>query len=122
MKTAAASPPAIPSRFVALLLALVTMLVYLPACFHDFIYFDDPTYVTDNNIVQSGLTWAGLKWAFTGSHGSNWHPLTWLSHMMDCQLFGLNAGAQHCVSVIIHAVNVALLFVLWFRMTGALWP
>jgi Tfp pilus assembly protein PilF len=111
-----------PARFIGLFLALATLLVYLPVCFHDFILFDDPTYVTDNPVVQDGISWAGIKWAFAGWHASNWHPLTWLSHMLDCQLFGLNAGAQHFVNALFHAANALLLFRLWRRLTGALWP
>ncbi len=73
-------------------------------------------------IVQAGLTWDGFHWAFTSFHAANWHPLTWLSHMLDCELFGLNPGAQHFVNVLFHAANAALLFVLLLRLTNALWP
>ena len=122
-KSAAAEPAPDPrARLVGLVLALVTVLVYLPVCFHDFIYFDDPSYVTDNPVVQGGLTWAGFKWAFLGWHAGNWHPLTWLSLELDCQLFGLNAGAQHFVNVLFHASSTVLLFRLWYRLTKALWP
>ncbi len=82
-------------RIIRLLLALITLLLYLPVATHDFINYDDSDYVTDNPNVQKGLTWAGVKWAFTTGHASNWHPLTWLSHMLDCELFALNAGAHH---------------------------
>lgn len=109
-------------RLIALLLALTTLLVYLPAARDGFINFDDQTYVTENSVVQNGLTWAGIKWAFITGHGSNWHPVTWLSHMTDCELFGLNPGGHHLVSVLFHAANAALLFGLWFRLTGRLWP
>lgn len=111
-----------PVRLIGLMLALVTVVVYLPAGFHDFIVFDDPSYVTDNTVVQNGLTWDGLKWAFAGWHASNWHPLTWISHELDCELFGLNPGAQHMVNVLFHAANVVLLFHLWLRLTGRCWP
>jgi tetratricopeptide (TPR) repeat protein len=110
------------ARLAGLILALLTLLVYLPVCFHDFIFFDDPEYVTDNPVVQAGLTGAGLKWAFVGWHAANWHPLTWLSHMLDCQLVGLNPGAQHFINVLFHAANVVLVFHLWRRLTGTLWP
>ena len=106
----------------ALLLALVTLLVYLPVADHVFSIFDDNDYVTKNHVVLHGLAWAGVKWAFTTWHASNWHPLTWLSHMLDCELFGLNAGAHHVVNALFHAANAALLFGLLFRLTGALWP
>jgi Flp pilus assembly protein TadD len=108
-------------RIVCVLLALVTLLVYLPVRHYAFVDYDDPVYVTDNPIVQAGLTWSGFQWAFTTGHASNWHPLTWLSHMVDCQLFGLNAGAHHLVNVFFHAANVVLLFLLLLRMTSALW-
>ncbi len=109
-------------RLIGLLLALITLLVYLPAAYHGFSIFDDDDYVTENHVVQNGLTWAGIKWAFTTGHASNWHPLTWLSHMTDCALFGLNSGAHHFVNVLFHAANVALLFVLLLRLTGLIWP
>jgi tetratricopeptide (TPR) repeat protein len=109
------------ARQVALVLTFVTFLVYLPACFHDFIDLDDLAYVSENQMVRAGLSWAGLKWAFTTMTGSNWHPLTWLSHMLDCQLFGLNAGAQHCVNLLLHTANTVLLFLFWLRTTRALW-
>ncbi|MDR3459468.1 MAG: tetratricopeptide repeat protein [Verrucomicrobiae bacterium] len=110
------------TRLAGLLLALVTVLVYLPVCFHAFIDFDDPSYVTDNATVQGGLTWHGFIWAFSGWHASNWHSLTWLSHQLDCQLFGLNAGAHHFINVLFHTMNVVLLFRLWQRLTNAFWP
>jgi len=110
------------SRFIGLLLALLTLLVYLPAARHGFSIFDDDDYVTGNRIVQNGLTRTGVIWAFTTRHSSNWHPVTWLSHMTDCELFGLNPGAHHVVNVLLHALNAALLFALLFRLTSALGP
>jgi tetratricopeptide (TPR) repeat protein len=109
-------------RLITLLLALGTLLVYLPLGHHGFSLFDDTDYVTNNPVVQNGLTWGGLRWAFVTWHASNWHPLTWLSHMLDCELFGLNAAAHHIVNVLFHAANAALLFTLLRRLTGALWP
>lgn len=109
-------------RIIGLLLALITLVVYLPAGRHDFIVFDDPDYVTENRVVQQGITAKGIAWAFTSFHASNWHPVTWLSHMLDCGLFGLNPGAQHIVSALIHAVNAVLVFVLLFQLTRKLWP
>ena len=98
-------------RTIALLLALITLVAYLPVTRDGFLNFDDDDYVTNNPVVQNGLTLAGIKWAFTTWHAGNWHPLTWLSHMTDCQLFGLNAGAQHLVNVMFHMANAVLL--LW---------
>ncbi len=76
----------------------------------------------DNLIVQNGLTLAGVKWAFTTGYLCNWHPLTWLSHMTDCALFGVNAGAHHLVNVLFHSANVALLFILMLRLTKYIRP
>ncbi len=109
-------------RLVGLLLALVTLLAYLPVTRDNFINYDDQVYVTENHFVQNGLTWAGVKWAFTTGYASNWHPVTWLSHMLDCELFGLNAGAHHSVNLLLHAANVILLFLLLLRLTQELWP
>jgi protein O-mannosyl-transferase len=109
-------------RSIGLLLGLLTLLVYLPATSFHFIDFDDPDYVTDNNFVQNGLTFSGIKWAFSGAHASNWHPLTWLSHMADCDLFRLNPAGPHLVNILFHAANTTLLFLLVFELTKKLWP
>jgi tetratricopeptide (TPR) repeat protein len=82
--------------------------------------FDDPQYVGDNRSLTRGLTWQGVSWAFTTRHAGNWHPLTWLSHMLDVRLFGLDAGAHHLTSVALHVANTLLLFGLLHAMTGAL--
>ena len=105
-------------RFIALLLVLGTLAVYLPASHHGFTLFDDNDYVTENPMVENGLTWAGVKWAFTTWHASNWHPLTWISHMADCQMAGLNPSVPHCENVLFHAANAVLLFALLLRLTG----
>ena len=81
-------------RLIAARLALATLLVFAPVGSFQFVNYDDPDYVTGNPIVQTGLTLAGIQWAFTTGCANNWHPLTWLSHMTDCELFKLNAGAQ----------------------------
>ena len=109
-------------RPIGLLLALITLLAYWPVTHDGFIIYDDQDYVTNNRVVQNGLTWAGVKWAFTTGHASNWHPVTWLSHMLDCELFGLNAGAHHSVNLLLHAANAVLLFLLLLRLTQELWP
>jgi tetratricopeptide (TPR) repeat protein len=109
-------------RIIALLLALVTFIVYLPTAHFEFTNYDDNDYVTANPNVQSGLTLAGVMWAFTTGHAGNWHPVTWLSHMTDVTLFGMNPGAHHFVNALFHAANAALLFVLLFRLTKRLWP
>ena len=102
-------------------LALVTLAVFLPLAWQGFVNYDDSDYVTENAHVKGGLRWAGIVWAFTSGHASNWHPLTWLSHMMDYQLFGLWGGGHHLVSVGLHIANTLLLLLLLRRMTGALW-
>ena len=86
-----------------------------------FVQYDDPGYVTENTHVQKGLTGGSIAWAFTTTEATNWHPLTWLSHMMDVQLFGMNPGGHHLTSLLLHILNAILLFLLLFRMTGALW-
>ena len=106
---------------VLLLLAAATLLAYWPVFHCLFLNFDDPDYVTDNWVVQRGLTLHGLAWAFITSHAANWHPLTWLSHMLDCQLFGLSPAAHHATNLLFHTLNSLLLFGLLKRMTGALW-
>ncbi len=103
------------------LLFLVVAGVFLPAVTHEFIRYDDPAYITENPHVTSGLSWANVRWAFTSIEASNWHPLTWISHMADCQLFGLWAGGHHLTSVLLHALNTLLLFLALRRMTGAPW-
>jgi tetratricopeptide (TPR) repeat protein len=103
------------------LLFLATALLYLPIGRNDFVNYDDPDYVTSNAQVQSGFSRTSLIWAFTTGAASNWHPLTWLSHMLDWQLFGDKAGGHHLVSIAFHAVNAALLFLVWRRLTGAHW-
>ena len=108
-------------RLIALLLMLITLAIYLPAASNGFLNFDDDEYITANPVVRSGLTLAGLQWACTSECASNWHPVTWLSHMTDCSLFGLNAHAHHFVNVLFHSANAALLFILLRRLTGRLW-
>ena len=108
-------------RLIALLLAFATLVVFLPVGRFGFVNFDDPDYVSGNPVVQSGLTAAGVGWAF-GFHAANWIPLTWLAHMTDCTLFGVNPAAHHFVNVLFHAASAALLFVLLFRLTEKTWP
>jgi hypothetical protein len=102
----------------SLLLAFGTFALYWPVRHYEFVQYDDDAYVFNNPTVRDGLTSWGLVWSLVDSHASNWHPLTWLSHMLDCELFGLNAGAHHLVNVLWHCVNVALLFCVLLLMTG----
>ncbi len=106
---------------ICLALAAFTMAVYLPMLWHGFVNYDDPDYITNNPHVKAGLTWPGIVWAFQSSDASNWHPLTWISHMMDCQLFGLNPAGHHLTNLLFHTANALLLFLLLNQLTGALW-
>jgi tetratricopeptide (TPR) repeat protein len=108
--------------FILLGLALVTFAIYAQVSGHQFITLDDPTYIRENHMVNRGVTLAGLAWAFTTFHAANWHPLTWISHMIDCQLFGTNAGRHLLVNTLIHAANTLLLFYFLLRTTRARWP
>jgi protein O-mannosyl-transferase len=111
-----------PVWLLAALLALVTMALYWPALRCGFVNFDDDVYVTENPHVQSGLTWAGVKWAFGNTQqGAYWAPMMWLSHQLACQVFGLNPWGHHLINVLLHAVNTALVFLLFRRLTGATW-
>ena len=109
-------------RLLGALLVAGTLLLYLPVVHHDFIrLWDDDAYVTDNPHVTTGLKLSNVVWAFTSFEQSNWHPVTWISHMLDCQLFGLNSSAQHYENVALHALNVLLLFWLLQLATRAAW-
>jgi tetratricopeptide (TPR) repeat protein len=106
---------------VSLLLIGTVLAAFAPVWNCGFVDYDDPDYVTQNPQVQSGLTLRGVVWAFTASHAANWHPLTWLSHMLDCSLFGLNPGPHHAVSLLLHLASTLALFAVMKRMTGTLW-
>ncbi len=115
-----ARPPAL---LLALLAAAVAVTLYLPTAHFGFVSFDDQIYVVDNPHVRSGLNLDGLRWAFAraSGEGTYWHPLTWVSHMLDCSLFGVDPGAHHMVAVAIHAANAALLFLVLNAATGSRW-
>jgi len=103
---------------VCVLLTVAVFLVFGQTFRHGFVNYDDDQYVYDNPQVAQGLTLRGIAWAFATSYSAYWHPLTWLSHMLDCQLWGLNAGGHHLTNVIIHAANAMLLFMVLRRMMG----
>jgi Flp pilus assembly protein TadD len=103
------------------LLVLSVFAVYWPVVNYNFILLDDPDYVLLNPQVMQGLSWSGVTWAFTHFYVGNWHPLTWLSHMLDVQLYGLNAGGHHATNVLFHAANTVLLFLWLRRATGFVW-
>jgi protein O-mannosyl-transferase len=111
-----------PDLLILLGLAVVTFGIYAQVIGHHFITLDDPTYIQENPMVNRGVTLAGLAWAFTTFHAANWHPLTWISHMIDCQLFGMNAGHQLLVNALIHVANTLLVFWFLLRTTEARWP
>jgi hypothetical protein len=104
---------------VGLALVLIVVACYWPAVRLGFVNFDDPLYVTENRHVQAGLTWEGLLWAFQDVGSSNWHPLTWLSHMLDWTLFGAEAWGHHLTNLILHGLNTLLLFTALSALTGA---
>ena len=110
------------STILCLLLVLVTLAFYNPVVHNGFTNLDDDLYVVNNPHVRAGLTWDTVKWAFASREAANWHPLTWLSHALDCQLFKLNPVGPHYVNVLLHAVNAVLLFLLLESATGFTWP
>ncbi|MGD0815520.1 MAG: tetratricopeptide repeat protein [Verrucomicrobiota bacterium] len=105
---------------VCLFLAAITFAVFGQTLGHEFVNFDDNVYVYENPVVAGGLTFKGIVWAFS-FHAANWHPLTWISHMLDCQLYGLHPAGHHLTNVILHTATVIALFLVLRQMTGALW-
>ena len=108
--------------FIYFALALSVAMVFLQVRNFDFVHYDDNVYVFENQYILNGLTSEGVLWAFTSGHAANWHPLTWLSLMLDCQLFGPDPGRLHLVNVFLHLANTLLLFAVLKKMTGSLWP
>jgi len=106
---------------ICLVLVVSILAAYIQVRHFDFLVYDDDLYVTDNPVVKSGLNQKSLIWAFKSNHAANWHPLTWLSHMLDVQLYGLNAGAHHLVNLLFHILNSILLFLAFGQITGTLW-
>ena len=109
------------SILVCLGLVAVTWAVFGQTLAHDFVNFDDHVYVYENPLVVRGLSIEGIIGAFAHTHALNWHPLTTLSHMLDCQLYGLKAGGHHLTNIILHTISVLLLFLMLKQITGALW-
>jgi len=110
------------TAFVGAALVALTLLAYAGVGGHEFVNFDDGDYVKGNPHVRAGLTLDGVAWAFTTFHSANWHPLTWLSHMLDAELFGLDAGAHHRTNAALHALNALLCFLALRALTRATWP
>jgi tetratricopeptide (TPR) repeat protein len=103
----------------SILLFALVLGVFSPALRNDFVNYDDPDYVTSNLRVQQGLTLANVSWAFHTNYAANWHPITWLSHMLDCTLYGQNPVGHHFTSIFFHALTTSLVFLLFWKMTGA---
>ena len=101
-----------------LLLAIATVTLYYPVHGHPFVNYDDGLYVAENDQVQAGLTWPTVKWAFTTFEVGTWHPLTWISHALDCELFGVDPAAHHDINLLLHTLNVVLLFWVLQAATG----
>lgn len=110
-----------------ILLALLPLLVFWPVSQHDYINLDDTDYITENGMVQKGLSWQGIRWAFKSGHAANWHPLTWISHMIDWEMHGNKPGPQHLTNVAFHIANTLLLFLTLKKLTkrvesSPIWP
>jgi protein O-mannosyl-transferase len=110
-----------PTVILCLLLTLAVLTVYSQISMHDFIAYDDDQYVYENPMVKAGITPAGIHWAFFSFYYANWHPLTWLSHMLDCQMFGLKPGGHHLMNLAIHMASTLLLFIVLLKMTHRPW-
>ena len=108
-----------PIWVIGLSIAAMALAAFWPALHCGFLNYDDPAYVTANPAIQSGLNWHSLAWALTTGHSANWHPLTWVSHMIDFQIYGLNPWGHHLTSILFHAANSVLLFLLLNDMTRA---
>jgi protein O-mannosyl-transferase len=121
MNSQAGKAPRYLSLLLAFLLAMATFALYLPSLQNGFINYDDPAYVTKNLHVQQGITLESISWAFRATVEANWHPLTWISHMVDFQLFQLNPGGHHLTNLLLHILNVVLLFLLLRNATGHIW-
>ena len=103
-------------------LVIATIIAYQPVCKNDFVNYDDNVYVTDNANIKNGLTRQSLAWAFTSGYAENWHPLTWISHILDYRIFGPNPVGHHLTNVLLHIINTLLLFYVLQKLTGAFWP
>src|SRR6266487_2653620 len=106
---------------ISLFLAAISLAVFGQTIRYEFVNFDDDLYVYNTPAIQAGLTIKGIAAAFTSQHAHNWHPLTTISHMLDCQLYGLNAGGHHATNIILHTIAVLLLFTVLRKMTDAVW-
>src|SRR5580658_260561 len=108
-------------RPICFLLAVITIVLYWPVQYYQFNNFDDAQYLTQNPRVQDGLSIEAIGWAFATGYAGNWHPLTWLSHLLDVQVFGFHAGGHHLTNLFFHVANTLLLFLLLRHWTGSIW-
>jgi len=115
------APTKTQTALIVLLLVALTLAVYIRVAWYPFINYDDGPYVFENSHVTSGLSWRTVRWAFTSFEVANWHPLTWMSHALDYQLYGLHAGGHHVTSLLLHVANAVQLCLLLLRVTGARW-
>src|SRR5580765_5926719 len=99
-------------------LVLATVAIFYPATRGEFLVADDPKYVTENPIVQRGLTWEGIRWAAGAYHAGHWHPVTWCSHLLDAQLYGLKPYGHLLTNILIHSLNAGLCLLVWRALTG----
>lgn len=109
------------SFLICFILIVLTVLLYLPVTKYGFVNYDDVDYVIENIHVKKGLTFEGFKWAFFAFYAANWHPMTWISHMLDVQLYGLDPGKHHSVNIIFHVLNTILLYIFFNKATGKMW-
>lgn len=107
--------------WICLTLVVLAIVPYSQTALYGFVNFDDGAYVAENPLVQQGLTWSNVGWAWTTMTAGNWHPLTWMSHMLDCQIFGLQPGLHHLINALLHTANTVLVFVVLVWMTGMAW-
>src|SRR5665213_2146931 len=108
-------------RWISLALFAGAVLLYFPAASFEFVDFDDPAFITSNPLVLGGISWNGILQSFKAVTAANWHPLTLLSHMLDCQIYGTVAGGHHFTNIVLHAVAAVLLFQSLHALTGAIW-
>ncbi len=106
---------------ICILLAVIVVLIFGQTLRHEFVYYDDGQYFFANPHVQTGLTWDNMVWAFQVGYADNWHPLTWLSLMMDVEMFGTGPAGTHLINILLHTASTVLLFLLLKRLTGAYW-
>ena len=106
--------------FSCLLLIIATSAVYSSVTRDPFVDFDDQYYVVNNAVIHGGLSWKVFVWSFNAGYAQNWHPLTWLSHALDCQLYGLHSSGHHLTNLVLHVLNVVILFLLLLRVTDSI--